>query len=37
MQVAYLLASQEAIDREFGNLLRIKNSHPKCMSFRWML
>lgn len=29
VQVTYLLASQETIDREFGNLLRIKNSHPK--------
>lgn len=29
VQVTYLLASQETVDREFGNLLRIKNSYPK--------
>lgn len=29
VQVTYLLASQETIDREFGNLQQIKNSHPK--------
>lgn len=29
VQVTYLLASQETIDREFGNLLNIKDSHPK--------
>ncbi len=29
IQVAYLLESQETIDREFGNLLKIKNSYPK--------
>lgn len=29
VQVTYLLASQETIDREFGNLRLIKDSHPK--------
>lgn len=29
VQVTYLLASQETIDREFGNLQMINNSHPK--------
>lgn len=29
VQVTYLLSSQETIDREFGNLQLIKDSHPK--------
>lgn len=29
VQVTYLLQSQETIDREFGNLKLIKDSHPK--------
>lgn len=29
VQVAYLLQSQDTIDREFGNLMLIKDSHPK--------
>lgn len=29
IQVCYLLASQETVDREFGNLQMIKDSHPK--------
>lgn len=29
IQVTYLLGSQETIDREFGNLQMIKDSHPK--------
>lgn len=29
VQVAYLLQSQDTVDREFGNLKLIKNSHPK--------
>ncbi|MCG8389812.1 MAG: ATP-binding protein [Cytophagales bacterium] len=29
IQVAYILAEQATIDREFGNLLRIKDNHPK--------
>ena len=29
VQVAYLLQSQETIDREFGNLMLIKDSYPK--------
>ena len=29
VQVAYLLKSQETVDREFGNLKLIKDSHPK--------
>lgn len=34
VQVCYLLSSQETIDREFGNLRRIKDEYPKkvvCM------
>lgn len=34
VQVCYLLATQETIDREFGNLRRIKDDYPKkvvCM------
>lgn len=34
IQVCYLLATQETIDREFGNLRRIKDDYPKkvvCM------
>ncbi len=29
IQVCYMLASQETVDREFGNLQMIKDSHPK--------
>ncbi|MEI6349343.1 MAG: ATP-binding protein [Bacteroidota bacterium] len=29
VQVAYLLANQETIDREFGNLLNISDNYPK--------
>ena len=29
VQVAYLLASEETIDREFGNLARINDNYPK--------
>lgn len=29
VQVTYLLASEDTIEREFGNLKLIKNSHPK--------
>ena len=29
VQVTYLLASEETVDREFGNLKLIKDSHPK--------
>ncbi len=29
VQVTYLLASQDTVDREFGNLRLIKDSHPK--------
>lgn len=29
VQVAYLLASQETIDREFGNLAAIRDNYPK--------
>ena len=29
IQVCYLLSSQEVIDREFGNLLEIKDNYPK--------
>ena len=29
IQVAYLLADQTTIDREFGNLLKIKDAYPK--------
>ena len=29
LQVAYMLTSQETIDREFGNLLEIKDNFPK--------
>ena len=28
IQVCYMLASQETVDREFGNLQMIKDSHP---------
>ena len=31
VQVAYLLANKETIDREFGNLLKIKDNHPKIV------
>ena len=31
IQVAYLLASQNTIDREFGNLLSIKDNHEKIV------
>ncbi len=34
VQVTYLLATQETMDREFGNLRRIKDDYPKkvvCM------
>ena len=34
VQVCYMLATQETIDREFGNLKRIKDDYPKkvvCM------
>lgn len=34
IQVCYLLATQDTIDREFGNLRRIKDDYPKkvvCM------
>lgn len=29
IQVAYLIADQKTADREFGNLLKIKDNHPK--------
>ena len=29
VQVTYLLASEETVEREFGNLKLIKDSHPK--------
>ncbi len=29
VQVTYMLASQDTVEREFGNLKRIKDSHPK--------
>jgi predicted AAA+ superfamily ATPase len=29
IQVCYLLSNQEVIDREFGNLLEIKDNYPK--------
>lgn len=31
IQVTYLLATQETIDREFGNLRRIKDDYPKMV------
>ena len=31
IQVCYLLSSQEVIDREFGNLLEIKDNYPKYL------
>lgn len=31
IQSAYLLASQETIDREFGNLFSIKDNYPKIV------
>lgn len=31
VQVCYLLASEETVAREFGNLERIKDNHPKCV------
>jgi len=31
IQVCYLLATQETIDREFGNLRRIKDDYPKIV------
>ncbi len=31
VQVCYLLADQSTIDREFGNLLKIKDQHPKVV------
>ena len=29
IQVSYMLASEETVEREFGNLRMIKDSHPK--------
>lgn len=29
VQVTYLLASEDTVEREFGNLKLIKDSHPK--------
>ena len=29
VQVAYLLASEETVEREFGNMKLIKDCHPK--------
>ena len=31
IQVCYLLAEQSTIDREFGNLLKIKDQYPKVV------
>ena len=31
VQVCYLLASEETVNREFGNLERINDHHPKCV------
>ncbi|MFA6408783.1 MAG: ATP-binding protein [Gammaproteobacteria bacterium] len=31
IQVAYILTSQDTIDREFGNLLKIKDNYPKIV------
>ena len=31
VQVCYLLASAETVEREFGNLERIKDNYPKCV------
>jgi predicted AAA+ superfamily ATPase len=31
IQVCYLLSSKEVLDREFGNLLKIRDNHPKMV------
>jgi predicted AAA+ superfamily ATPase len=31
VQVSYLLSSPEVVEREFGNLLRIKDNHEKIV------